>query len=257
MSRFTILMYHMVSKAESTKEARYSCLPDLFHSQMKVLASSGTQFITLKDIESFYIDNTPLPDSAVAITFDDGFMDNYDNAFPVLCEYEIPATIFLTTGLINKSNDWMVRDNFPERRMLTWDAIHEMSNAGINFGSHTVSHPRLPELPTDKIREELVTSRNTIEDKLGQEVSYLAYPHGLYNDEVRQIAQEVGYTMACSTRSGFNNKNEDLLALRRLEVYGTDSTNQLKQKIVFGSNKVDILFRTKYYFRRIQERLVK
>jgi len=257
MSRITILMYHMISEPLSERESRYTCAPSKFRSHIKQLVENGTHFVSLEDIARHLIDDLPLPNSSVAITFDDGFMDNYENAFPILKEYGVPATIFLTTGMIDQSNIWMTNDDFPERKMLTWPVIKEMNNAGINFGSHTVSHPKLPELSTDDIRDQLKTSRHTIEEKLGKDVKYIAYPHGLYNEEVQQLSQETGYTMACSTRSGFNNKGEDLFALRRLEVYGTDSASQLMQKIAFGTNKVDTLFRAKYYFRRIRERLAK
>ncbi|MBA4260293.1 MAG: hypothetical protein C0446_14105 [Chitinophaga sp.] len=149
----------------------------------------------------------------------------------------------------------MAAPTFSERKMLSWPQIKEMTDHGIEFGSHTVSHPRLNELDDEKIEHELTVSKQAIEEHLGKECAHFAYPYGLLTESTKDLVQKTGYKTACSTRSGFNNVERDRLILHRIEVYGNDLAWKLGQKINFGTNEASLLFPLQYYAKRLMSRL--
>jgi len=255
MSRFPILMYHMISDPESPQEERYACPPKTLQKHMQYLRANDYNIVNLDTITEYLNNKVELPKKTIAITLDDGFSDNYENAFPIFQKFKIPATIFLASGMIEKTNTWMQASGFSKRNMLSWSQITEMQKSGISFGAHTVNHVKLPELSADDMLTELVDSKQQIEDKLNITIKHFAYPYGLLDDTVRTMTEKASYTTACSTRSGFNTLDTDPLILRRLEVYGTDSVRALKQKITFGVNDSDISFPIHYYLNRIKDRL--
>jgi peptidoglycan/xylan/chitin deacetylase (PgdA/CDA1 family) len=139
--------------------------------------------------------------------------------------------------------------------MLKWSQIEEMAAAGVEFGGHTRTHPRLIDLTPDLAGAEIRDGKREIEDRLGRAVRYFAYPHGLLNNEVRNIVEESGFSLACSTRSGFNRRNTDPYVLHRIEVYGTDPLWKLHQKLAFGINDASLAFPAAYYSKRAVTRL--
>lgn len=254
MNRFIILMYHMISEPDINEEIKYACPPKRFDHHIRQLKQHGFNFVSLEQIEQHLLSNKELPENAVAVTLDDGFADNYTNAFPILAKHQIPATIFLATGHLEKTNLWMVQNGFPTRKMLDWEQIKEMEKNNISFGAHTVSHPKLPDLDLEPATHEISVSKQVIEDNLGKPCKHFAYPYGLFNTENRNSVKAAGYTLACSTRPGFNNAERDPLILHRIEVYGGDPWWKLKQKMKFGMNDASLLFPIKYYTNRLVSR---
>ncbi len=255
MHSFVILMYHMISEPKTAAEVKYACSQKRFEHHLQMLLCAGFKPVSIKAIEEYFSTQTPLPDQAFLITLDDGFEDNYSNAFPILQRYQIPAVIYLATGLVGKSNQWMCASTFSERKMLSWTQIKDMANHDIDFGSHTISHPKLTELDDKSVSKELVESKKIIEDQLSMECKHFAYPYGLLTEKTRDLVQYAGFKTACSTRSGFNNVERDPLVLHRIEVYGDDSNWKLKQKIRFGMNDASIFFPLKYYSSRLLARI--
>jgi peptidoglycan/xylan/chitin deacetylase (PgdA/CDA1 family) len=133
--------------------------------------------------------------------------------------------------------------------------IREMHAANITIGSHTLTHPKLPECGPDEMSREFAESKTRLEDILSHPVQHFAYPYGLYNDTVRTLVKQTGYLSACSTRSGFNNEETDPYELRRIEVFGSDRLWNLKQKLKFGSNDTSWTLPAKYYLGRARSRL--
>src|SRR5206468_549762 len=121
---------------------------------------------------------------SVALTFDDGYEDNYTYAFPLLHEHEAAATIFLTIGALERDRAVLekmraIRDSTDaEVAPLSWTQVAEMRNAGIDFGSHTYSHANLARLSDDAAHSELARSKQIMEERLGVPVTSLAYPYG-------------------------------------------------------------------------------
>jgi peptidoglycan/xylan/chitin deacetylase (PgdA/CDA1 family) len=143
---------------------------------------------------------------AVAITFDDGYADNYNDALPILLKYRATATFFITTGFVDRSAEVLAafrrqRPHAPEiSAPLTWKQVHELHVAGMTIGSHTHSHPVLKRLPDDLAADELRISKARIEDRLGSVVDHLAYPFGVpgraYTSRTKRLAAEAGYKLA-------------------------------------------------------------
>jgi len=246
----------MISKPESAAEIRYACPPERFDRHMYNLKINGFNPVSLEQIEQHLLLNKPLPKNAVAITLDDGFADNYNHAFPILNKHLIPATIFLTSGYLESTNQWMTPSGFPTKKMLDWQQIREMDKYNIAFGAHTVSHPKLTELDLTSAAYEILASKKSIENNLGKACKHFAYPYGLCNTEHRNSVKSSGYTLACSTHSGFNNAERDPFMLHRIEVYGNDSWWELKQKMTFGTNKASLLVPAKYYANRLINRIL-
>lgn len=249
--RFTILMYHIIDEPRSNVERRFACPPSRFARHMRYLHRHGFSFVSMAKIEAFMAGINDLPPNAVCITLDDGFHDNYEHAFHTFQEYDIPATIFLVSDTIGRTNRWMSGRGFPERSMLKWSQIEEMASAGVEFGGHTRAHPRLIELTLDRAGDEIRRGKQEIENRLGRAVRHFAYPYGLLNRDVRNLVEDSGFSLACSTRSGFNSRNTDPYILHRIEIYGMDPLWKLRQKLTFGINDASIAFPATYYARRI------
>ena len=139
-----VLNYHMVNSMYIS----LSIEPEDFDWQMKYLVEHGYHTISPDDLYDFLAGQGTLPDRPVLITFDDGYVDNYTNAYPILKKYNLKATIFVVTGFLSKRKGY-----------LTWDQLREMEQNGIAIESHTVTHAPLPDLPDERIREELVESK--------------------------------------------------------------------------------------------------
>ncbi len=255
MSRMTILMYHIIDEPRAACEVKYCCTPKRFAEQMRYLRESGRPVVSLETLVDYLEGGKPCPDNAVVVTFDDGFSCTCENALPILLRYGIPATMFVLSDHIDGSNDWMHRRGFPEREMLSKRQLFDLKEAGLCLGSHTRTHPRLTEIGAEDVADEVGKSKQILEEVLGQPVAYFAYPHGLYDEAIREAVAEAGYRAACSTRSGFNRVNADRFALRRIEVYGSDSLWKFRQKLKFGTNDVSLLFPAKYYAARLAARL--
>ena len=126
----------------------------------------------------------------VMITFDDGFLDVYTQAFPLLQRRRLPATLFMVT-------DWVGREGF-----VTWNHLREMAKAGWTIGSHTKSHEYLPDLSPSRWEEEIRGSKETLEDNLQRPVTLLSYPVGGYTQEIIARVRGAGYRAACTTNRG-------------------------------------------------------
>jgi peptidoglycan/xylan/chitin deacetylase (PgdA/CDA1 family) len=250
-----ILMYHSIDTVIRGGDKRYTCAPKLFEKQMQYLVNQGYCFIPLSEMDSFFNDGKTVPEKSVIITFDDGFEDNYYYAFPILKKFTIPATIFIVSDLLDKTNQWMINEGLDEKKMLSWEKIKEMMQSGIEFGGHSLNHQRLVTLEDDELNNQIVKNKKDMEDSLGCSLISFAYPYGLYNESVLNAVSQAGYKIACSTRSGFNNNNTSPFLLRRLEIKGTDSLFNFKQKITFGTNDSSLFFPMKYYWQRLQTKI--
>lgn len=201
-----ILNYHQI---QNTSASLSIPLAD-FDAQMNYLTSHGYVSITPEELYSGLNGQLELPKKPVLITFDDGYADNYKNAFPILRRYGMRATIFVIPAFVGVYNNY-----------LTWDEILEMQDGGITFESHTMHHYKLEELPDDEIRSELLNSKTILEEKLGHPVEFLAYPTGTYNLHIAGIAKEVGYKGAFTIKYGVVDLGSNFYALERVPIFNS------------------------------------
>ncbi|MFL5575972.1 MAG: polysaccharide deacetylase family protein [Gemmatimonadaceae bacterium] len=221
--RVPILMYHQLSPRPVESFRRWTVAPRAFAAQMRWLAQAGYETVGLDALARHRTDGAPLPPRAVVITFDDGYREGMEHALPVLRAWGFTATFFLVAGLMGDTSHWTRAPHGFELPLIGWGAARELQAAGFACGAHTVTHPRLAELPDAVCREELQRSRWLLENALGRAVVHVAYPFGSYDERVRRMAAEAGYRTACSMRADLSRPHDDLLALPRVEVSGFDS----------------------------------
>lgn len=210
-----ILTYHSIDESGSV----ISTSPDIFRRQMGYLSETNYNVVSLKDFVCSLVDKTPISAKTVVLTFDDGFQNFYSAAFPTLAQFKFKATVFLVTDYCDKYNDWAGNPKeLPRSKLLSWQQIRELNDSGINFGSHSRSHPDLRKMPPEQVRNEMAASKLTIEDSLGCEVTTFAYPYGSYNTPVKKIAEET-FSSACSTKLGKVRFGSDPYSLERVDTY--------------------------------------
>jgi peptidoglycan/xylan/chitin deacetylase (PgdA/CDA1 family) len=225
--RVRILYYHSISD----EPVRSSVSPAAFHGQIEYLAGSGYRLLSLSDVARRLAARAPLPDKGLVITLDDGFRDNYEHAFPILRRFGVPATVFLTASFIGTDRlPTLTRTDFMPRP-LSWDQVEEMHTHGIEFGSHTLTHPMLSQMPLDLARREIADSKRLIEDKLGAPAPLFCYPRGDFNEAVKRVVGDEGYLAACTTLPGDNDSKTDPFALRRTYISRRDTPEEFAKKV--------------------------
>jgi peptidoglycan/xylan/chitin deacetylase (PgdA/CDA1 family) len=210
----SILTFHDIANRSSV----ISFSAQIFRQGMAQLHENGYRTLSLIDAANCLLQNEPFPARSVVITFDDGYRSVYEEAFPVLQRYGMSATVFLTVGKADAANSRESLPSLEGRSMLSWRSIREMHNYGIMFGAHTMTHPDLTHLPMDEVKQEILASKEIIENALGTSVSTFAYPYGRYNDLVREIVKQ-NFICACSDRLGLAKMGSDLYTLERVDSY--------------------------------------
>jgi peptidoglycan/xylan/chitin deacetylase (PgdA/CDA1 family) len=158
----------------------------------------------------------PLESNIACVTFDDGYLDNYESALPVLERLRIKATFFIASGFLGKALPTFAG----ERAMMTAEHVRELAMLGHEVGAHTVSHPKLAKVPLTTASVEIGGSKRALEDLISWEVNSFAYPNGNYNDDVKALVGSLGFTSAVTTREGLVDVRPDWLALPRVWVNG-------------------------------------
>ena len=205
-----VLNYHMVNRMFIS----LAIDPEDFDWQMKYLVDHGYHTISPDELYAFLEGKGTLPDRPVLITFDDGYVDNYTNAYPILKKYNLKATIFIVTGFVSERKGY-----------LTWDQLREMEQHGITAQSHTVTHAPLPELSDERIREELIVSKQQVEAELGHPIEFIAYPTGAHDLHIVGIAKEAGYKGGFTVKYGNVDRSSNVYAMERVPVFRTAATN--------------------------------
>lgn len=204
-----VLNYHKVDDYYHA----LSISPEEFEEQIKYLYENGYHTITPDNLIASIKYGTALPEKPILITFDDGYADNYQNAYPILKKYNFTATIFVVTNLVGH-----------DANFITWEQAREMQDNGFVFGSHTVNHIPLTDLATDQIETELTQSRDEMVRQLGAVPRYFAYPTGAYNLQVEDIVRKTGYTAAFTIRYGQASPQSDLYAIERIPIFKCQQT---------------------------------
>ena len=222
MHNVLILNYHSLDVGKTSAEYHvdpvYSVTKHDFEQQMALIKELKIPVVSLAEVVAHVRKRQRWHRHVVCITFDDGFLTDYEVAFPILQKYNFPATFFIT-----------IQNQTSKERWAQWK---EMAAAGFSLGSHTVSHPYLSELPETEMRRELQESKQIIETETGANVTLLAPPYGRYNRKLINIAQEIGYEALLTTNVGVNRYNSDLFELKRWTVRRTTSLTSFRRMIL-------------------------
>lgn len=206
-----VIMYHRIDENSATSSLSVS--PQSFERQMNFLKKHKYNVVPVTEVARILREKRSIPPKTIAITFDDGYEDNYRNAYPVLKKLDLPATIFVVT-------DWIGKEGY-----MTWEQLGEVvQKSKITIGSHTVTHPHLPSLSDGEIGGELVSSKNLLEQGLGEKVNMLSYPGGGFDKNVIARAVVHNYQGAVATNPGRSYRNDDPYAIKRIRISKTSDS---------------------------------
>lgn len=243
-----VLVYHSIcAMPPGGDRIRISVPPALFEQQIKYLRKAGYRIISLDELRGFIAGESKPSGKEIAITFDDGFKDNYAYAFSALKKYGICAAFFLAAAFIGGEGffPWY-RVDAAWAKPMGWQEILDMADAGMAIGSHTLSHQNLGELPfgDNGLLREISGSKKMIEEKTGKKVCYFAYPfgcHGSYSPKTEEILRRQGYLAAFTNIYGINHPGDNIFALKRCRVDWNDTQFKFKMKLAGAYDWVDRL----------------
>ena len=235
-ARVPILMYHYIDVPSAGADAYrvgLSLAPEIFSQHLDYLREQGYTTIHLQDLISYLQTGRPdLPEKPIILTFDDGYRDNYENAFPILQNHEMTATFFIITDFAD-----LAATDPTYARYATWDLLRKMDAAGMEIGSHTRDHPDLRGRSDDFLVWQALGSSQTIEANIGKKPRVLAYPSGSYDEETIRVFHDAGFWGAVTTQPGVEQDSLHLFELKRLRITNETEVPQLAALLDYWEKK--------------------
>ena len=193
-------------RTDTSPMGLYDVTPTVLARQLQYLHDHGYSSISFDQLAQALAGNIQLPEKPIIISFDDGWVSQYREAFPLLQRYGLTATFFVYTEKIGQHANFF-----------TWDQLREMAAAGMEIGSHTLTHPNLNRISDiAELKRQIAESKLVLEEQLDQPVTALAYPYGLYNDRVVAMVQAAGYTTARGVSFGTTHAAADRFTLNAM-----------------------------------------
>ena len=239
-----ILMYHMIS--EHKKKSKFNGLrvdPSLFEKQIKYLIDNNWSFYTMNEL----IENKDtLAKKSIAITFDDGYEDNFTNAFKILKKYNIKATIYLVVNRHNRewSSKRKAKNNDGKlmyEPKIKDSQVQEMIDSGlIEIASHTLTHDNLASISQKQKLDEICKSKEIIENTFNIKCDSFCYPFGIMDKEDWKIVKDANYTNATTTKKGIDDiKDVNPYLISRITISGKDNFFTFKLKLKTGKRGIN------------------
>ncbi len=247
-----MLMYHFVEPGDGSPRWPWAVSLQRFRAQLDFLCAEEWRTPTLQELIAA---PERWANRTVVITFDDGYADSLV-AVEELQRRGMRATWFVVSGSIGREPSWPAAGR-PAGRLLNAAELREMQSAGMEIGSHTVSHVRLTEASEARRRSELVDSRTEIEGVLGNAISSFAYPYGAWDSDCVKAVEQAGYRSACTTRTGWALRDGNPYLLRRLTVFNTDTASSLARKLYLGDNDASWARAWSHFGSRARSRLAR
>jgi peptidoglycan/xylan/chitin deacetylase (PgdA/CDA1 family) len=226
--RAPILMYHYISEPPPDADKirlDLSVTPQNFQAQVDCLVEAGYHPVRMSDLTNYLLDGASLPSKPIVLTFDDGYSDNFVNAYPVLKARGLPGTFFVVTDWI-QSNRW---------GYMNWTQLSEMAKNGMEIGSHSLNHPDLRGKPRAYQDKQLTDSKQAIESKLGISITAFSFPSGRFDANTLAALRTAGYRAAVTEVSSTLQSSDRILELRRIRVRGSYSAASLAYWIQYFS----------------------
>lgn len=219
-----ILMYHYISSPPPDANAvrrDLSVTPAQFEAHLAYLHQAGYETISMQELAYALSRQSPLPSKPIVLTFDDGYRDQYENAFPLLRQYGYTGTFFIFTEPIDTYNV----------SYLTWEMVTEMHQAGMEFGSHSYRHLDLSGRSVDFLVYEILGSKEAIEARIGEPVRFFCYPSGRYDALAIQVLESANFWGAVTTQFGAEQSFDKRFEMPRIRVRGNDTAEDLAHKL--------------------------
>ena len=222
-SGIPVILYHRIGTDEDCKRPGVSCTSiHHFSAHINFLCKAGYYFASLDEIVRYVKKESSLPQRTIVLTFDDGFRDNYEYAFPILKKTGTKATLFVNTDFVGKelTGGEAFGAVIPERKnavyhFLSWNEIEEMNAYGIDFEPHTHTHVNLIAFDRHEVEQEIILAKTIIEERLGKKANHFSYPYGRYNDKVVEIVRGLGFHSAWAVKACNVKEGMDLFILPR------------------------------------------
>lgn len=215
-----ILMYHYVRPDPGPDDPLgqdLSVTPEDFAEQIAYLAAQGYNTLTMAELADVRANRAVLPENPIVLTFDDGYRDFYEAAWPVLRQHGFKATLFVITAVVEQPV------------YVTWAMIDELDKSGlVEIASHTVHHYELPYISDEEARAEVVESKAVLEQHLGHAVRSFCYPVGRFSDRDVVLLREAGYEIAVTTVGGYAEADDEDLLLPRVRIHGVTAIDQIR-----------------------------
>ncbi|MEN8384544.1 polysaccharide deacetylase family protein [Acinetobacter towneri] len=237
-NRPRILMYHMVREhIHGAKFNKLRVKPIEFEKQIAWLKAKGFNFVTMQELQDNWGNH---PEKTVAITFDDGYLDNLENAFPILEKHQAKATIYVVVD--RHDRDWSTykkahhnSGELAREPKLSDGQVRFLAKSGlVEIGSHTMTHANLDKLTDEECLQELGQSKQQLEQMIDQLVTSFAYPFGIYSQRDVELAKQAGYRNAVTTKEGIDIAQPDFMQLQRIKISGKDSLFAVKCRLKLG-----------------------
>ncbi|EAB8636058.1 carbohydrate transporter [Salmonella enterica subsp. enterica] len=248
-----VLMYHHVSP----RPGLVTLSPRTFREQMKWLAESGWKTVTSCELEGFYRGES-LPRKSVMLTFDDGWLDNWFQVFPVLQEFNLNAHIFLITGLTGKGPvrkqevsvfshqecEERIKQGCADDVMLRWSEVQEMRDSGlVEFHLHTHTHQRWDRVDSiqshlEFLKADILLGRECMKAMLGNCSRHLCWPEGYYTHEYIRVAKALGFSYLYTTERRMNSPRHDPLRIGRISTKEREYSAWLKRRLFYYTTPV-------------------
>ena len=237
--RLSILMYHQVGEFNEITRLKVNyCNVTRFEQQMSFLSRWGYSVISQGQAIRGLMGIEDIPPHSVVITFDDGYENFYQYAYPILQKYEFPAIVYVVAEELGGMSDWLAEGHMPSARLMSLDQIRSIQEGGIEIGSHAAHHTRLTRLTGVEMKDEIVSSKIILEEQLQKPVDHICYPYGDHNKEVVEIARLAGYVSGVTTIKGSATSEHDALALPRKAISFRDTRYRFWRNLHLKHGKV-------------------
>jgi peptidoglycan/xylan/chitin deacetylase (PgdA/CDA1 family) len=226
----TVLLYHQIGNTPNAN-TNFDCYCKVsdFKNQMSFLYENNFKVITLSHACQLMEQSANFESDYVVLSFDDGCASFYDCVHPILAEFEFPAVLYPVVGYLGRNASWKGLTN-NQISILSSKKLRELSNSGYEIGSHTIEHPRLTTLQTEKICEQLTGSKEILEDIICKPVRSFSYPHGDFNSETITILKECGYVNAVTCKSDFAEMAPSQFEIPRKYVTYFETASEFSEK---------------------------
>jgi len=227
-----VLMYHRVADDGPEALAPYRVSTAAFERQLAYLQRYGYHGLDIDRFHDAWFDKNlrPMPGKPVVLTFDDAYLDFYDNAWPLLKKYGFAATVFVPVDYVGGRAEWDSDEGDPAR-LMDWEQIAELQSQGVRFGSHGCSHTRLTQLSREEILADAKKSKETLELKLATPITSYCYPYATANAEIQRLIASAGYQSAVCGRGGQAPDRDNPHYVPRVEIFGSDNMDDFIQKL--------------------------
>jgi len=215
-------MYHHVGNLPPNPDSirrDLTVAPSLFEKELQYLEEQGVETVHLDDVMDHLAGRVTLPPRAVVLTFDDGYDDNFEFAFPLLKRYGMVGTFFITTNFIEKPG------------YMSWAQLREMAANGMSLQAHSVDHADLTAVSPARLKEQLAEPKALLEEAFGKPVRFVAYPAGKYNRSVIQATAAAGYAAAVTVKHGTRQTADGPFELVRVRARGADTVEALAARM--------------------------